>query len=99
MSEKVNRCFDRDFKVGAVKMIMEEERSVVDVSQSLGVSTGSLYTWMRQFKTDGGNAFPGSGKLKVQDEELRQLRAELRRVTMERDILKKTMGYFVERPK
>lgn len=99
MSENVTRRFDREFKVGAVKMIVEDGRSVADVSKSLGVSLGSLYTWIHQFKSDGGDAFPGSGKLKPQDEEVRQLREQLRRVTMERDILKKTMGYFVERPK
>jgi transposase len=63
MSDNVTRRFDREFKVGAVKMVVEGGRSVADVSQSLGVSDGALYAWVKQFKADGGDAFPGSGRL------------------------------------
>jgi len=98
MEVDTSKRSNREFKVGAVKMV-EEGRSVSDVAESLGVSAASVYRWVRQFKGHAGSAFRGSGKLKPQDEELRQVREQLRRVTMERDLLKKTMGYFVERPK
>jgi transposase len=44
----------------------------------------------------GRQVFPGHGKLKPEDEELRRLQRELQIVTTERDILKKTIGYFAK---
>ena len=45
-------------------------------------------------RTDGAEAFPGKGKLKTSDEEVRDLQRELDRVRMERDILKKALRVF-----
>jgi transposase len=50
--------------------------------------------WVNQYKEDPENAFPGNGKLKPEDEELRQLKRQLRDVTEERDILKKAVSIF-----
>jgi transposase len=43
-------------------------------------------------------AFPGNGKMKPQDAELARLHRELKKVTAERDILKKALGYFAKEP-
>ncbi len=47
-------------------------------------------------KVDGEQAFPGNGRLKADDEEIRRLRLELKRVTEERDILKKATLFFAQ---
>ena len=99
MQENARIRYKKDFKIGAVKLVTDEGWAVADVARELGVSTHSIYAWLKEAGVSGENAFPGSGNLKPKDEEVRQLREQLRRVTMERDVLKKTMGYFVERPK
>ena len=53
-----------------------------------------LHRWKSKFLTDGEVAFPGKGRLKPDDEELRRLRRELFKVKQERDILKKAAAYF-----
>jgi transposase len=53
-----------------------------------------LYKWKRDLEADPTNAFPGKGKLKPEQEQLRQLQQELKRVTEERDILKKALAFF-----
>ena len=67
-----------------------------EVARRLDLTSGLVSQWVRKFEKDREHAFPGKGNLTPEQEELRQLRTELRRVTMERDILKKTMSLFVE---
>lgn len=94
-----SKRYDREFKLGAVKLVVEEGKSVSEVVESLGVSEPSLRQWVKKYRLDKGDSFPGSGKLSPQDEEIRRLKEENRILRMERDLLKKTMGCFVERPK
>lgn len=100
MSEKrKQKQYTKEFKVEAVKLVIDQGMKVVDVAKDLGVSYPALTTWVKQYKTSSENAFPGKGKLSADDEKVRQLEQQLRRMTLERDILKKAMGYFVEIPK
>ena len=92
---KNRKQYSREFKIEAVKLIVEQDRSVSGVATSLGVSVSTLHSWKKKFAADGGFACPGHGKLKPADEELRKLKKDLARVRQERDILKKAMGYFV----
>lgn len=93
MARKRKR-YDPEFKVEAVKMVVEQGRTVVDVADSLGLDRNLLYSWKRKFLDDGSVAFPGKGREKAEDEETRELRRQLARVKQERDILKKALGYF-----
>jgi len=95
MSEK-RRTYDKEFKLSAVKMITEGGMSVSQVSRDLGINENSLHKWKRDYLSDQQNAFPGKGRMKPEEEELRKLKKELVRVTMERDILKKAIGYFTK---
>lgn len=76
--------FTEDFKIDAVKQITERGYCVGDVSQRLGVSTHSLYAWVKKY-----SASPGSTAKDDQSAEIRHLKQEPARVTEERDILKK----------
>ena len=55
-----------------------------------------LYGWVRQFKSEAGEAFRGNGKLTAQDEEMRRLRRENAELREERDFLKKTATWFAK---
>ena len=77
--------FPEEFKIEAVRQIVERGHPVAEVSARLGVSTHSLYKWMKDQQLP-----PGQRQERLsQNEELRRLKAELKRVTEERDILKK----------
>lgn len=83
--------FTEDFKLDAIKQIMERGHSVADVSKRLGVSTHSLYGWMKRYSVP-----PATAVKDEQAAEIRQLKQELSRVTEERDILKKATAYFAK---
>jgi transposase len=95
MSEK-RRSYDKEFKLSAVKMITEGGMSLMQVSRDLGVNENSLHKWKKDYMSDQQNAFPGKGHLKPEQEELRKKDREIARLTMERDILKKALGYFAK---
>ena len=74
-----------EFMIEAVRQIVEYGRPVAEVAERLGVSVHSLYGWRRQY----GQGEVGRRVEQDQNAEVRRLKAELRRVTEERDILKK----------
>ena len=84
-----------EFKKDAVSQVTDRGYSVKDVSDRLGISTKSLYDWIKQYSK------PESLRVKETEQvrENRRLRAELARVTEERDILKKATTYFARETK
>lgn len=80
--------YSEEFKREAVSLILDRDYSVAEVSRRLGVTTFSLYKWL---KADPRNPDSDSAREKDRDLEAenRQLKAELRRVQEERDILRK----------
>lgn len=93
------RKFSREFKAEAVRLVKETGAKIEEVAGDLGVRPEMLRHWKRQVEQDGGSAFPGSGRMVEHEEELRRLQRLLRRVTMERDILKKALGIVSEEPR
>lgn len=86
--------YTEEFKIEAVKQVTERGYSVADVAQRLGTTTHSLYTWLNKF----GEPNPRlADKVDLSSENAR-LKSELRRMTEERDILKKAAKYFANHP-
>jgi transposase len=81
-----------EFKIEAVKQVTDRGYSVADVAERLGVTTKSLYDWIKLY----GESAEQYQAAKQRDEEVRRLKAELKRVTEERDILKKAATYFAK---
>jgi transposase len=91
--------YTREFKIEAVHLSEEDDRPIIDVANDLGIHPNTLYKWRKQLLEDGNEAFPGHGKMKASDEEVRQLRRELARTREERDILKKAIAFFAREGK
>jgi transposase len=87
------RTFSREFKISAVGLVQQQGYTVVQAAKSLGVDPGSLRGWLKQFPADGAAPADSAGAVQV---ELRRLREEVRRLTMERYILKKATAFFAK---
>jgi transposase len=88
------KTYTPEFKLAAVKMITDQKLSVAEVARRLGVTENRLHDWKRALAQKGTGASPGSGHLTPQEEEIRKLRAEVKRLEMERDILEKATAFF-----
>ena len=92
------RKYDKEFKLEAVRLVLEEGRSAASVERELGTGQGVVYSWVHQFTADPEHSFPGKGNLKPPDKQIHELRKELARVKRERDILKKVVAIFSKDP-
>ena len=90
------RRYTREFKVEAVKLVTEKGYSMAEAARSLDIGQTLLRSWKMAFDKEGEQAFPGNGHLPPIEEELRQLRADNKRLLMERDILKKATAFFAK---
>lgn len=88
---RVRRVFTDEFKADVVRMCRTE--SIGSVSARLGLLDKSVRHWVKQASIDAGNG-PPDAITTAEREELRRLRRELKRVTEERDILKKATAFF-----
>ena len=88
------KVYTAEYKLAAVKMIAEQKLSVAEVARRLGISENRLHEWKKAHSQKGADAFPGSGHLTPQEEEIRKLRADVKRLEAERDILKKATAFF-----
>src|SRR5216684_259249 len=88
------RSYTGEFKVEAVKLVTEKGYSVAEAARSLGIGEALLRSWKLALEQEGDQAFPGHGNLPAIEEELRQLKAENKRLQRERDILKKATAFF-----
>lgn len=91
---KTRRTFTPEFKAEAVKLVTEQGRSLSEVARELDLGESMLRAWKQALAKSGNLAFPGKGNPPPHEEELRRLRAEVKRLTMERDILKKATAFF-----
>ena len=87
-----NQRYPEEFKIQAVKQVTEKKLPVSEVAARLGVSVHSLYAWVKRYTK------PQEQRVEEDDQsaQVRRLRAELKRVTEERDILKKAAAYFAK---
>ncbi len=88
------RRFTSEYKVEAVRLVSQCGVSVAQAARDLGVHPNSLRKWVRDYRADPRQAFPGEGQQKRDDAEVTRLRREVAKLRMERDILKKATAFF-----
>ena len=85
--------YPRDFRRDAATFVIDRHRSVADVARELGVVEQTLGNGMRQERIDRGER---DGMSTEEREELARLRREVKRLTMERDLLKRSVAFWVK---
>ena len=89
------RKYSREFKLEAVRRVIEEDRGVSEVARELGIKPGLLSSWKGEYLlAEEPEKLPHESP----EEEIRRLRRELERVRQERDFLKKAAAFFAQLP-
>ena len=83
------RKFSREFKLEAVKLVVERGVGFAQAARDLDLHVNVLRKWVREQGADPQQAFPGKGQMKPEQLEIDRLRKEVARLKAERDILKK----------
>ena len=89
------RTFTREFKAEAVRLCRIGDRSIAQVAQDLDLTETALREWVRRAVVDAGQG-PPEALTTREREELRELRKRVKRLEMEREILKKAATFFAK---
>jgi transposase len=88
------RTYTSEFKREAVHLVTEQGYALAEAARNLGLNPHMLQRWKRELAEEEHAAFPGNGRVSPAQEELHRLREENKRLRLERDILKKALGFF-----
>ena len=78
--------YSKEFKLDAIALVVEQSYSQAEASRNLGVNPNMLGRWIKEAENDDGHAFRGNGNLTPEQEEIRELKAQVKRLEMEREI-------------
>jgi transposase len=93
--QRKRRTFTKEFKEGAVRLVLEEGKTVADVGHDLGVHPTVIGSWVRQAKVDVGEG-PREALTTAERAELSELRKKVKVLEMERALLKKAAAFFAK---
>ena len=91
---RLRRQFSDEFKEGAVRLVLDEGKTVGAVARELDLTASALSLWVQHARAERTRG--KSGLMKEEREELARLRKEVRELRMERDILKKAAAFFAK---
>ena len=92
------RSYSDEFRAGAVRLVIEEGKTVGQVSRDLDLTPSALRVWVARAQADRGKGRPGV-LTTVEREELARLRKEVRELREDREILKKAAAFFAKQSK
>lgn len=91
------RSFTDEFRAGAVRLVLEEGKTVAQVARDLDLTESALGLWVKHARADRTKG--RTGLTTAERDELAKLKKEVRELRMERDLLKKAAAFFARESK
>jgi len=92
--------YSKEYKLDAVSLVLDQGYTRIEAAKSLEINAVMLGRWVKEHKqSDDGQAFRGNGKLTPDQAEIKVLRQKVKRLEMEKDILKKATVFFAAETK
>lgn len=95
------RQFTQEFRTESARLVVNQGYTCSAAAEAVGINVSLMAKWVKAYKDASGDvatAFPGKGHLSPHDAEVSALRKQVKKLTNERDILKKAMAYFATLP-
>ena len=92
------RKHSREFKLEAVKMVLEQGMKQSEVARNLDINAQVLFRWLEEFRHPASASSEAPTKVTAQGRRVKELEEKVRRLEMESAILKKAMAYFAKEP-
>jgi transposase len=90
------REFSVEYKKEIIKLVTDQGKKVTHVAKDIGVSEAAVRRWVKEYGVHGEDAFPGKGKLRPEDEEIRKMKKRMADLEEENAILKKAICIFTK---
>ncbi len=92
--------YTKEFKLDVVSLVLDQGYTRKEAARSLDINDQMVGRWVKEHQqSEDGQAFRGNGKLTQEQEEIKRLKTENKRLQMERDILKKATAFFAAETK
>lgn len=91
--------YPKEFKLDAVSLVLEQGYTRAEAAKSLDINATMLGRWIKEAESEDGQAFRGNGKLSPEQAQIRDLQKRIKRLEMEKDILKKATVFFAAQTK
>ena len=88
--------YTKKFKLDAVNRVIEQGYSRAETSRRPGINSNMLARWENELTKNTDQAFRGNGKSTAEQEEIKQLQTTIKRLEMEKEILKKAAVFFAK---
>ena len=85
--------FPPEFRRDAVRMVIDEDRPIAEVGRAIGVNPGTLGNWVAAERVERGER---EGLTADERADLADLRAENAQLRMERDLLKRSLAFWIK---
>lgn len=86
------KTYDKEFKLNAIRLSEESKMNVRELEKELGIGSGCISHWKREFNDDPESSFPGQGNPK--EKEIYELKKKIADLELEKEILKKAIAIF-----
>ena len=98
MDRKKYRSYSKEFKLEALELLGTSDKTASELERDLGITTGMLLKWKQRYKVNKAESKIEPNDLPAAQAEIRRLKRELAVAEQERDILKKAIAIFSQKP-
>ena len=94
-TRRERRTYDDDFKQQVLELVRSGEKSVSEICNDLDLTDSAVRNWIKKDQISNG-VMTQNSLTETDQQELARLRAEIKQLKMEREILKKATAFFVK---
>jgi len=95
MAKKTRPRFSPEFKVESAQLVLDQGYSVREAAESMGVGKSTLDKWVRKLKSERGGTLTDGKPITEEQREIAELKKQIKRLEMEKDILKKASALLM----
>lgn len=93
------KSYTKEFKLDAISLVLEQGYTRTAAAKMLEINSNMLGRWIKEHQSDDGHAFRGNGKLTPEQLEIRKLKEQVKRLEIEKRILKEATVFFAKETK
>ena len=90
----MGKRYSDEFKINAVKHCLDRNLTAAQTARELGVNENTMRQWLKTYKQNEEEPFVGSGNLRTEEREIKELKKRIRDLEEENEILKKVAAIF-----
>lgn len=95
MNKRTRRTFSAEFKLEAASLVTEQGYTVKQASQAMNVGNSTMDKWVRQLRSEQKGITPTAKPITAEQQKIRELEKKIRRIEMEKEILKKATALLM----